>query len=79
MNAKKIETFANLKDGDKIISPIDNEVTGFRIDKHDGERYLTSANCAFPIFQFDPNDFYFYYGEKEIGEVDTEYLRNLKN
>ena len=29
--------FNELKDGDRIISPIDNEVTGFIIDKYDGE------------------------------------------
>lgn len=72
MNA--IKSFNDLKDGDKIISPIDNEVTGFRIDKYDGEKYLTGAHSAYPIFQFDPNDFYIYDGNKEIGEVDKEYF-----
>ena len=74
MARQKIKSFNELKDGDKIISPIDNEVTGFRIDKYDGERYLTGPNSAYPIFQFDPNDFYIYDGTKEIGEVDKEYL-----
>jgi hypothetical protein len=71
---KAIKSFNDLKDGDKIISPIDNEVTGFRIDKYDGEKYLTGANSAYPIFQFDPNDFYIYDGNKEVGEVDKEYF-----
>ena len=74
MKRQKIKSFNELKDGDKIISPIDNEVTGFRIDKYDGEKYLTGANSAYPIFQFDPNDFYIYNGTKEIGEVDKEYF-----
>ncbi len=74
MTREKIKSFDELKDGDKIISPIDNEVTGFRIDKYDGEKYLTSENGAFPIFQFDANDFYIYDGTKKIGEVDKEYF-----
>ena len=74
MTRVKIKSFNELKDGDKIISPIDNEVTGFRIDKYDGEIYLTSENSVFPIFQFDPNDFYIYDGEKQIGEIDKEYF-----
>ena len=70
---ERLTSFNQLKDGDKIISPIDNEVTGFRIDKYDGERYLTGANSAYPIFQFDPSDFYIYLGEKNVGAIDNEW------
>lgn len=73
----RIKSFEELKDGDKIISPIDDEVTGFRVDKHDGEKYLTGANSAYPIFQFNPKDFYRYEGKKEVGEVDKAYLQSL--
>lgn len=72
--AKKIESFNNLKHGDKIISPIDCEVTGFCIDK-DGEKYLTGRNGSlFPYFQFDANDFYYYTGYKEVGEYDEAFF-----
>ena len=71
---EKIITFDNLKHGDKIISPIDNEVTEFYIDKY-GEKYLASKKSLFPYFQFDADDFYFYDGEKEVGEVDKEYFK----
>ena len=73
MNAKKIESFYNLKHGDKIISPIDSEVTGFYIDK-DGEMFLESPMCLFASYQFDPDDFYIYDGEKDIGEIDKEFF-----
>lgn len=48
MERKKIESFDNLKHGDKIISPIDNEVTEFYINK-DGEKYLTGKKSLFSI------------------------------
>lgn len=73
MNAKKVESFYNLKHGDKIISPMDNEVTGFFIDK-DGDMFLESSRCLFPHWQFDPNDFYIYNGDKDVGEYDDEYF-----
>lgn len=73
MKRKKIESFDNLKHGDKIISPIDNEVTEFYIDK-DGEKYLTGKKSLFSIFQFNADDFYFYDGHKENGEIDNEYF-----
>lgn len=79
MERQRVKSFNDLKDGDKIISPIDNEVTGFRIDKYDGEQYLTSKNCAFPIWQFSPNDFYLYDGGKNVGEIDSEYINQLRN
>ena len=74
MNRKSIESFNNLKHGDLIISPIDNEVTQFYIDK-DGNKYLASKKSLFDLFQFDEKDFYFYDGNKQIGEVDKEYFK----
>ena len=70
---EKIITFDNLKHGDKIISPIDNEVTEFYVSKN-GDKYLAGKTSLFDIYQFDPNDFYFYNGKKEVGEVDKEYF-----
>ena len=72
----QIGSFEELKHGAKIISPIDNEVTEFYIDKA-GEKYLVSKNCLFPYFQFDASDFYHYIGTKEVGEVDVEYFENV--
>lgn len=48
MKRQKIGTFNNLKNGDLIISPIDNEVTQYYIDK-DGIKYLSSKNSLFGI------------------------------
>ena len=73
MKRQKIGTFNNLKNGDLIISPIDNEVTQYYIDK-DGIKYLSSKNSLFGIFQFDAEDFYFYNGEKKCGEIDKHYF-----
>lgn len=42
---RRIKSFNELKDGDKLISPIDKEVTGFRIDRHDGEVSYRSEQC----------------------------------
>lgn len=75
MERKKIGTFNNLKHGDKIISPIDNEVTKFYVSK-DGEKYLEGKTSLFTIYQFNANDFYFYDGDKENGEIDKEYFRH---
>lgn len=61
MKRQKIGTFNSLKNGDLIISPIDNEVTQYYIDK-DGNKYLSGKNSLFDIFQFDAEDFYFYNG-----------------
>lgn len=71
---ERLTSFNQLKNGDKIISPIDNEVTGFLIDK-DGDFYLTGECSAFPAYQFDPDDFYIYLGEKNIGELDNDYFK----
>lgn len=64
MKRIKIKSFNGLKDEDKIISSIDNEVMGFRVDKCDGQKYLTGES----------NDFYIYEGTKEIGQIDKEYF-----
>ena len=73
LEEKKIKSFGNLKKGDKIISPLDNEVTGVYVYP-DGDMYLESSRCLFAVGQFDPEDYYFYDGEKEIGELDKEYF-----
>lgn len=73
MKRQKIGTFNSLKNGDLIISPIDNEVTQYYIDK-DGKKYLSSKNSLFGIFQFDAKDFYFYTGKKKCGEIDNHYF-----
>lgn len=73
MNRKPVKSFNILKHGDLIISPIDNQVTQFYIDKR-GNKYLSSEKSLFDLFQFDAEDFYFYDGNKNIGEVDKEYF-----
>lgn len=73
---ERLTTFENLKHGDKIISPIDNEVTEFYIHK-DGTKYLASKNSLFEYYQFEPSDFYLYNGNKEVGEIDIEYFKEL--
>ena len=40
-----------------------------------GDKYLAGKTSLFDIYQFDPNDFYFYNGKKEVGEVDKEYFK----
>lgn len=70
MKRKPVESFHNLKNGDLIISPIDNEVTQY-LEGKDGNKYLANKTSMYPIYQFDEKDFYFYEGSKEIGEVDT--------
>ena len=74
MNRKKIETFRDLKHGDKIINPIDNVVTEFRISK-DGGKYLAGKTSLFNLYQFHSDDFYFYDGDKNVGEVDKEFFK----
>lgn len=71
---KPIKSFENLKHGDLIISPIDNEVTVLKIDKDNGDRYLCSATSAYPSWQFQSKDFYFYDGTKEIGKKDETFF-----
>lgn len=73
MNRKQLKTFDDLKHGDIIISPIDNEVTAFYID-YEGEKYLANKSCIYPLYQFDPEDFYIYKGNKEVGEIDKEFF-----
>ena len=73
MSKTRLKTFDGLKHGDKIISPIDNEVTEFYVHT-DGEKYLALKTSLFPIFQFLAEDFYIYDGEKEVGEIDKEFF-----
>lgn len=75
LQEKQLKTFEDLKHGDLIISPIDNEVTAFYIDFEE-EKFLANKTCIYPYFQFDAEDFYIYDGEKEIGEKDEEYFYN---
>lgn len=71
---ERLTSFNQLKDGDRIISPIDNEVTEIMVDE-DGDFYLAGKISAFPASQFDPADFYIYFGEKNVGEIDKDYLK----
>ena len=73
MNKQKIKSFNDLKHGDKIISPIDKEVTEFYIDL-DGDKYLASKRSLFPCGQFDAEDFYIYGGPMNVGEVDKGFF-----
>ena len=66
-----MKNFNGLKHGDKIISPIDREVTEFYIDS-EGKQYLASRHSLFTIGQFDPADFEIYTGNLEVGEVESE-------
>lgn len=68
----RLSSFDELNNGDKIISPIDNEVTEFYVDK-DGEKYLASKKCLYAIYQFNAKDFYIYTGDKEVGEIDKDF------
>lgn len=72
-----LTTFKNLKHGDKIISPIDNEVTEFFVSKS-GDKYLANKTCMYDLYQFTPSDFCVYTGNKEVGEIDKEYF-NQRN
>lgn len=71
---KPIKSFDNLKHGDKIISPIDNEITAYYVGNNN-EKYLASKSCIYPLFQFEAEDFYYYDGEKEVGEKDIGYFK----
>lgn len=75
-----LTTFDNLKSGDLIISPIDNEVTEFLVSKS-GYKYLANKTCMYDLYQFTPTDFYMYNGTKKVGEIDKEYFQknNLAN
>lgn len=73
MKRKPIKSFDNLKHGDLIISPIDNEVTQFFVTK-DGSKFLTGKISLFDLYQFNAENFYFYDGDKQIGEIDKEYF-----
>lgn len=73
MKKIRIESFEKLQHRDRIISPIDNVVTEFYIDK-DGDKYLASKKSLWNYAQFDADDFYYYNGNKEVGEIDKEYF-----
>lgn len=75
MNRRPIESFSNLRHGDLIISPIDNEVTQFYIDE-EGDAYLAGRRSLFSVSQFEAKDFYFYKGDKIVGDVDENYFKN---
>ncbi len=74
MNRKPIESFDNLKHGDLIISPIDDEVTQFYVAR-DGNKYLSGKTSLFDLYQFDAKNFYFYNGNKQVGEIDKNYFK----
>jgi len=75
MQKQPLVSFDILKNGDKIISPIDKEVTEFLISKN-GDKYLASKHSMFYFTQFNPKDFYKYDGSKEVGEVDGDYFKD---
>ena len=74
MERQKIASFDKLNDKDKIISPIDKMVMEYRVSGQDGEKYLVDNKSVYPYFQFDVNDWYYYSGSKEVGEIDKEYF-----
>lgn len=69
----RVTSFNELKNGDMIISPIDNEVTEFVIDPYK-RKFLSNGRCFYPIKQFEPNIFYMYTGKKLVGEKDKEFF-----
>lgn len=71
--ADRLISFDALHHADKIISPIDCEVTEFYIDKN-GDKYLAGKKSLFPIYQFDAQDYYLYRGNKSVGEKDADYF-----
>ncbi len=73
MKNHKLNSFDELKHKDKIISPIDSEVTEFLID-NEGDKYLANKGCMYPYVQFNPTDFYIYNGTKEVGEIDKDFF-----
>ena len=76
MTNRKLKSFDALKHKDKIISPIDSEVTEFLIN-NEGEKYLANKNSMYPYVQFDPKDFYIYNGTKEVGEIDKDFFTEM--
>ena len=46
----------------------------YRVSGQDGEKYLVDNKSVYPYFQFDVNDWYYYSGSKEVGEIDKEYF-----
>ena len=74
-----LKSFGELKHGDKVISPLDNEVNAYILVKNDDieEAYLSDGNDTYDIYMFEPTDFYRYTGNKEIGEKDYQFLEKL--
>ena len=70
----KIKNFNDLKNGTLVISNIDNVVTEYRVDK-DGDEYLCSKRSMWPIFQFNPDDFVIYTGDKDIDDLDPLFFK----
>lgn len=77
-NFEKFKSFNDLKDGTKVISFIDNMVTEFKIDNN-GEQYLCSKKSMWPIYQFTPDDFVIYTGEKDIYEIDSSFFVDFES
>lgn len=61
-----------LKDNKKIIDKVDNQV--LEILQFGDYWYLTSAKSMWNINQFNPEDFEEYFGDKQVGEYDLDYL-----
>lgn len=53
---ERLTSFNQLKDGDRIISPIDNEVTEFMVDE-DGDFLSGWENLSIPRFSVRPSRF----------------------
>ena len=61
-----------LKDNKKIIDKVDNQV--LEILQFGDYWYLKSAKSMWNINQFNPKDFEEYFGDKQVGEYDLDYL-----
>lgn len=61
-----------LKDNKKIIDKVDNQV--LEILQFGDYWYLTSAKSMWNINKFNPEDFEEYFGDKQVGEYDLDYL-----
>lgn len=61
-----------LKDNKKIIDKVDNQV--LEILQFGDYWYLASAKSMWNINQFNPEDFEEYFGDKQVGEYDLDYL-----
>lgn len=50
-----MKSWTEVNHGDVVTNPIDGNSTVY-VDA-DGEKYLVSERCLFPVWQFDPEDF----------------------